>query len=283
MIDNKTYLTVQDHSVSGEEFKLLFDSHLDLLQTSPQPSLEKLPEYYKSEDYISHTNTKRNVFEMAYHVVRKIALKRKLRLINSLAANERTLLDIGCGTGDFLELAKQNHWIVSGIEPNENARIISNRKVNNRVFKIDELLKFEPHSFDVITLWHVLEHLPKLEEHISIFKKLLKPKGTIVVAVPNYKSYDAVYYKNFWAAYDVPRHLWHFSKKSIKLLFSKEKMKVIKMYPMKFDSFYVSLLSEKYKSGRMNFFNAFKIGFLSNTKAKRSGEYSSLIYVIKNN
>ena len=283
MIDNKTYLTVQDHSVSGEEFKLLFDSHLDLLQTSPQPSLEKLPEYYKSEDYISHTNTKRNVFEMAYHVVRKIALKRKLRLINSLAANERTLLDIGCGTGDFLELAKQNHWIVSGIEPNENARIISNRKVNNRVFETEQLLKFESHSFDVITLWHVLEHLPKLEEHISIFKKLLKPKGTIVVAVPNYKSYDAVYYKNFWAAYDVPRHLWHFSKKSIKLLFSKEKMKVIKMYPMKFDSFYVSLLSEKYKSGRMRFFNAFKIGFLSNAKAKRSGEYSSLIYVIKNN
>jgi len=144
-------------------------------------------------------------------------------------------------------------------------------------------LDFDKHSFDVITLWHVLEHLPKLEEHISIFKKLLKPEGAIIIAVPNYKSYDAEYYKNYWAAYDVPRHLWHFSERSMSNLFSIEKMKVVKILPMKFDSFYVSLLSEKYKSGKMNYLGALKIGWLSNFKAKKSGEYSSLIYVIQNN
>jgi predicted SAM-dependent methyltransferase len=131
-------------------------------------------------------------------------------------------------------------------------------------------------------LWHVLEHLPKLEEHILMFKKLLKPNGVLIIAVPNYKSYDAEYYNNFWAAYDVPRHLWHFSKTAIQRLFLKEEMKVVKIHPMKFDAYYVSLLSEKYKSGRMNIFNAFRVGFFSNLKAKQSGEYSSLIYVIKN-
>ncbi len=282
MTKNKTYITVKDHSVSGEEFQLLHNKELDLLKTFPQPSSEQLPEYYKSEDYISHTDTKRNLFERGYHFIRKIALKRKLRLINSCASEGKNLLDIGCGTGDFLETAMLNNWKVSGIEPNESARAIANNKVNDTVFEIEQLLKFEARSFDVITLWHVLEHLPKLEEHISTFKKLLKPNGTLIIAVPNYKSYDAQHYKNFWAAYDVPRHLWHFSKTSISRLFSKVNMEVVKTNPMIFDSYYVSLLSEKYKSGKMNIFRAFRIGWLSNIKAKRSGEYSSLIYVIQN-
>jgi 2-polyprenyl-3-methyl-5-hydroxy-6-metoxy-1,4-benzoquinol methylase len=279
---NNTYITVKDYSVSGEEFQLLHNEDLGLLETSPQPSSEKLPDYYKSEDYISHTDTKRNLFERAYHVIRKIALKRKLKLINAFGTEGKSLLDIGCGTGDFLEIAQQNDWTVSGIEPNQSARIIANKKVEAAVYEIEELLKFQDHSFDVITLWHVLEHLPKLEEHILTIKRLLKPNGTLIIAVPNYKSYDAEHYKNFWAAYDVPRHLWHFSKTSIGNLFALENMKVVKTLPMNFDSYYVSLLSEKYKSGKMNIFKAFKIGWLSNIKAKRSGEYSSLIYVIQN-
>jgi len=277
------YFSVKDHSVSSEEFELLVNEEFGFLETHPQPSLEKLPEYYKSEDYISHTDTKRNLFEKAYHIVRNISLKRKLRLINSLSLEEKNLLDIGCGTGDFLQIAKQNNWIVSGIEPNDEARKIANSKTNNSVYNTEQLLKFPKHSFDVITLWHVLEHLPNLEEHVSILKSFLKENGSLVIAVPNYKSYDAHYYKNFWAAFDVPRHLWHFNQESVSKLFLKENMKVIKTLPMKFDSYYVSLLSEKYKSGWMNIFNAFRIGFTSNIKAKRSGEYSSLIYIIKNN
>ncbi len=280
---NKTpYIIVKDYSVSNDEFQLFHNKDLDLLETHPQPSLGNLAEYYKSEDYISHTSSKRNLFEKVYHLVRKKALKRKLELINSYTSSEKQLLDIGCGTGDFLKVALQDNWNITGIEPNKQARQIANIKTNGLVFETKLLQKLESHSFDVITLWHVLEHLPKLEEHISIFKKLLKPNGALIIAVPNFKSYDAKYYNNFWAAYDVPRHLWHFSQTAIQRLFLKEEMKVVKMYPMKFDAYYVSLLSEKYKSGKMHIFNAFRIGLLSNRKAKQSGEYSSLIYVIKN-
>ncbi len=280
---NKTaVLTVKDHSVSREEFQLIENSEFGFLETSPQPSKEKLPEYYESEDYISHTDSKRNLFEKVYHVVRSISLKKKLGLINSYSSGGKKLLDVGCGTGDFLQTALQNNWKVSGIEPNAQAREIANKKTNNSVFEIDQLLKFEASSFDVITLWHVLEHLPNLEDHIAIFKTLLKPKGTLIIAVPNYKSYDAKYYKEFWAAYDVPRHLWHFNRDSITSLVSKFDFDVVKTKPMWFDAFYVSMLSEKYKSGKMNPIKGFCIGLLSNLKALSSKEASSLIYIIKN-
>ena len=282
MAIEKAYLKVKDYSVSSEEFQLLVNNEFGYLETSPQPSSEKLPKYYKSEDYISHTDTKRNLFEKLYHFIRGISLKRKLKLINSFSSEDKKLLDVGCGTGDFLQIAQQNNWTVSGIEPNDDARQIANSKTNKSVYNIEKLLEFPKQGFDVITLWHVLEHLPNLDEQVSILKSLLKENGRLIIAVPNYKSYDAKYYKNFWAAFDVPRHLWHFSQESISTLFSKENMKVVKTHPMKFDSYYVSLLSEKYKSGWMNIFNAFRIGFTSNMKAKRSGEYSSLIYVVKN-
>lgn len=277
-----TILKVKDHSVSGEDFQLILNETYGYLETYPKPEDDKLSEYYQTEDYISHTDTKRNLFEKAYHVVRNISLKQKLRLINSIQSDEKKLLDIGCGTGDFLKTAKKNNWQVSGVEPNEQARLIANEKTNNSVYGIEQLLKFEKHSFDVITLWHVLEHLPKLHKQISIIKNLLKQNGTLIIAIPNYKSFDAKHYKNFWAAYDVPRHLWHFNQTSISKLFDSTNMKVVKTQPMKFDAYYVSLLSEKYKSGSMNLIKAFWTGLQSNIKAKHSGEFSSLIYIIKN-
>lgn len=282
MKNKSTFLTVKDHSVSGEEFQLIENLEYGFLETFPQPSEQDLPQYYQSEDYISHTDAKRNVFEKVYHLVRSISLKRKLNLINSFNSETRTLLDIGCGTGDFLQVAQQSNWSVSGIEPNNEARDIANTKTNNAVFNTEQLSKFENNSFDVITLWHVLEHLPNLEEQITVFKKLLKPKGTLVIAVPNYKSYDALYYKSFWAAYDVPRHLWHFNQKSISKLLGKHALELIKVKPMWFDSFYVSMLSEKYKSGKMNPIKGCWVGLLSNIKAFSSKEASSLIYIAKN-
>ncbi|WP_296382690.1 class I SAM-dependent methyltransferase [Winogradskyella sp.] len=281
MNNKSTYLTVKDHSVSGEEFRLKHNLELDMLETFPEPEVDKLSDYYKSEDYISHTDTKRNLLEYVYHSVRQIALKRKLKLINSLRSESKNLLDIGCGTGDFLETALKSNWNITGIEPNEQARQIANSKTNNSVFKIEYLAKLKPNSFDVVTLWHVLEHLPNLEMHTALLKSLLKPNGTLVIAVPNFKSYDAEYYKNFWAAYDVPRHLWHFSRTSISELFKRENLELLKTLPMIFDAYYVSLLSEKYKSGFMNPFKAFWIGFRSNQKARRSNEYSSHIYILK--
>ncbi|WP_426431889.1 class I SAM-dependent methyltransferase [Winogradskyella sp. HB-48] len=276
-----TYLTVKDHSVSREEFQLLHNEEFDMLETFPQPQGEKLSEYYKSEDYISHTNAKRNLFEKVYHLVRMISLKRKLKLINSFHSEEKTLLDIGCGTGDFLEIAKNNKWKVVGVEPNEQARSLANSKTNDSVFDIQHLETLKENSFDVITLWHVLEHLPNIEMHIKLFKRLLKRNGTLVIAVPNFKSYDAQYYKSFWAAYDVPRHLWHFSKTAIEKLFHEEQLTLVETLPMKFDAYYVSLLSEKYKSGFMNPIKAFWIGWCSNLRGNRSKEYSSHIYVLK--
>ncbi|ULC59728.1 class I SAM-dependent methyltransferase [Flaviramulus sp. BrNp1-15] len=278
----KRYLKVKDYSVSGEEFELIQNSGYGFLETHPQPSSDKLSNYYKSEDYISHTDSKRNLFEKAYHFVRSIALKKKLNLINSFSQESKNLLDVGCGTGDFLQAAQNNKWNVFGIEPNYQARNIANNKTNNSVFETEQLLKFKEHSFDVITLWHVLEHLPNLEDHIAIFKKLLKPNGSLIIAVPNYKSYDAKYYKAFWAAFDVPRHLWHFSKASLSKLVLKESMEVKKIKPMWFDAFYVSLLSEKYKRGKMNFIKGFCVGLVSNLKSITTKETSSLIYIVKN-
>ena len=281
MNQENLYLTVKDHSVSGEQFELIYNEKFQMLETNPQPKVEKLPEYYQSEDYISHTDTKRNLFESVYHFVRSIALKRKLKLINSFNSSEKMLLDIGCGTGDFLSVSEENGWSVSGIEPNESARTIASSKLKGSVYDVEHLLKFEQNTFDVITLWHVLEHLPNLEEQVKVFEHLLKPNGKLIIAVPNFNSHDAKHYKEFWAAYDVPRHLWHFSQKSIELLFQTVNMKKVKTLPMKFDAFYVSLLSEKYKKGWMNFFSAFWHGLQSNAKGKRSGEYSSLIYVLE--
>jgi len=170
---NQPYLKVKDFSVSREEFQLHQNAEYGFLETVPKPPSDKLPEYYQSEDYISHTDSKRNLFEKVYHLVRRMALKNKLNLINSFSSEEKTLLDMGCGTGDFLETAQQNNWQVSGIEPNSDAREIANRKTNQSVYDTAQLIKFESNTFDVITLWHVLEHVPNLEEHITIFKKLL--------------------------------------------------------------------------------------------------------------
>lgn len=279
VLNKKHFLTVKDHSVSKEIFDLYYDEELDMLITSPQPELQNLGRYYESEDYISHTDNKRSLFEKAYHFVKNIALKNKLNLINSQQPQKGKLLDIGAGTGDFLLTAKNDGWETIGVEPSDRAKNIAKEK---GISFVEEIRTLENHSLDVITMWHVLEHVPDLELQIQELKRLLKPTGTLIIAVPNYKSFDASHYETFWAAYDVPIHFWHFSKKSIQLLFERVDMKLEKVLPMKLDSFYVSLLSEKYKTGKMNYIKAFLIGLKSNWKAKNSKEYSSHIYVLKN-
>lgn len=275
--NTKHYLTVKDYSISNENFELKKNEDFDMLVTQPIP--KKLASYYESENYISHTDGKKSVFEKVYQLVKNYTLKKKLKLINSFNTEKKTILDIGAGTGDFLATCKNNNWQILGIEPNQKARETGASKNINLLENLSEV---KNKNFDVITMWHVLEHVENLQEYIQQLKELLKENGTLVIAVPNYKSYDANYYKNFWAAFDVPRHLWHFSQTSISKLFSMENIKIIKTLPMKFDSYYVSLLSEKYKNGKMNPFKAFWIGFTSNRKAKRTNEYSSLIYVLKN-
>ncbi|MCC9062433.1 class I SAM-dependent methyltransferase [Flavobacterium piscisymbiosum] len=279
VLNKKHFLTVKDHSVSKEIFELYHDETLDMLITSPQPDSDNLGKYYESEDYISHTDNKRSLFEKAYHFVKNIALKNKLNLINGEQSQKGRILDIGAGTGDFLLTAKNDGWETVGVEPSERAKNIA---IQKGISFVNEIGALQNNSFDVITMWHVLEHVPNLEFQIQELKRLLKPTGTLIVAVPNFKSYDAQHYKTFWAAYDVPIHFWHFSKKAIQSLFEKVDMKLEKVLPMKFDSFYVSLLSEKYKTGKMNYISAFFVGLKSNLKAGSTKEYSSHIYVLKN-
>lgn len=274
----KHFLKVIDYSVSKEEFDLLHNEELDMLITHPQPSLEKLPSYYESVDYISHTDGNKSLFEKMYQFVKGIALKNKLKLINSQSPKGR-ILDIGAGVGDFLSVCKNNGWQTVGIEPSEKAKTIAKSK---GVSFVDHLSELENHSFDIITMWHVLEHVPDLENQIKELKRLIKPNGTVIIAVPNFNSFDANYYGKYWAAFDVPIHLWHFSKTAIKKLFAIESLELVKVLPMKFDSFYVSLLSEKYKTGKMNFIKAFFIGWKSNRYGSKNSEYSSHIYVLKN-
>lgn len=283
--ETKHYLTCIDYTVSNKKFDLLYDGKLGMLETFPQPKAEELSDYYESDDYISHTDSKETFTDKLYQAVKKHALTNKLKLINSFKTEEKNLLDVGCGTGDFLLTCKNNGWKVTGVEPNPKAKITAENKVQGKsvteIYSDMNLLNNEA-QFDVITLWHVLEHIPNLEGYISSLKKLLKPNGVLIIAVPNFKSYDAIYYKQFWAAFDVPRHLWHFSKKSIRLLFEKHEISVVKILPMWFDSFYVSLLSEKYKNGKGNFLMAFYVGLISNVKAISTKEHSSLIYLLKN-
>ncbi len=283
-LKKELYLTCNDYTVSNKKFDLLYNSELDMLETFPQPIGQDLAKYYESSAYISHTDSKKSLTDKLYQIVKSYALKSKLKLIDSFQTEEKNILDVGCGTGEFLLTCKKGGWNVIGVEPNLNARELAISKLNKNDSSIilSDINEITAQQFDVITLWHVLEHVPNLTKYISKLKSLLKPNGVLLIAVPNYKSFDALYYKNYWAAFDVPRHLWHFSKTSIEKLFSKENLKVNKILPMKFDSFYVSLLSEKYKTSKSNMLKAFYIGFRSNLKAISTKEYSSLIYIIKN-
>ena len=276
-INLTTLFNCKDNTVSGEYFEVMAHEEYEMLVTSPVP--KNLENYYKSETYISHTDSKKTFFDKIYQAVKNHTLKQKLLLLNSFKSSSKSVLDFGAGTGDFLKICKNNNWQVLGIEPSAEAR---ENAVKKGVHLKENLLDITNQKFDVITLWHVLEHVENLKSTIKVLKSLLQPEGRIVVAVPNYKSYDAAFYKEHWAAYDVPRHLWHFSQKAIHKLFLEAEMIVEETLPMKFDSYYVSLLSEKYKTGKSNPVKAFYRGFLSNRSAKSTTEYSSLIYVIKN-
>ena len=205
-------------------------------------------------------------------------LRKKIKWIESEKKEKGKILDFGAGTGDFLLEAKNNGWEVFGTEPNPDARKLASEK------KVDlekDTSTFPSEGFDVITLWHVLEHVPDLEKQIEELKRLLKKDGLLIIAVPNFKSYDAFKYQEDWAAFDVPRHLFHFSRTAIRKIFGEHSFEVVQEKPLWFDAFYVSLLSEKYKKGKSNPLKAFLTGATSNQKARSTGEYSSLAYFLK--
>lgn len=270
-------MEVKDYSVSQERFKLVYNSDLELFKTEPQP--KNLAKYYESNEYISHTDSKKTFFDKLYQFVKRINLKSKVNIISKHKKEKINLLDIGAGTGDFVNhCIHSKKWNAIGIEPNKKARSLAK---NKNISIVENYEALQEKTFDVITLWHVLEHIPDLESEIKIIHSLLKEDGILIIAVPNYKSWDAQHYKNFWAAYDVPRHLWHFSKTSIAKIFTPKGFELLEIKPMLFDAFYVSILSEKYKTGKKNFIKGFINGLRSNGYGMLKKEYSSHIYILQ--
>ncbi|MEN1784682.1 MAG: class I SAM-dependent methyltransferase [Bacteroidota bacterium] len=272
----KPFLSTKDFMLSQEVFELYYHQELDMLETKPKPT--DLGKYYSSEAYISHSDGKHSFFEKVYQYAKQFTIRKKVRLLRKYRGIQSKLLDLGAGTGDFLSHAKAKNWHINGVEPNSRARALAFKK---GVVLNKEWDSLQGNSFDVITLWHVLEHLPDLKERIEAIVELLDPNGTLIVAVPNFKSFDAKYYKAFWAGYDVPRHLWHFSKDAISQLFETHGMDTIKIKPMWLDAFYVALLSERYKKRNFPWLRALSIGAWSNLLGLFTKEYSSHCYVLQ--
>jgi 2-polyprenyl-3-methyl-5-hydroxy-6-metoxy-1,4-benzoquinol methylase len=275
------FLKCADNTVTDEDFNIVSCTECGFKFTNPIPLESEIGKYYKSEEYVSHSRSKKGFINSVYHIVRKRAIKQKFKLVDSLAA-EKNILDIGCGTGDFLAYCNSKNWKTLGLEPDDDAREFCVSSHGLEVRPIDELGKLPEASFDVITMWHVLEHVYHLRADIEKIKRALKKDGTLIVAVPNCSSKDAAIYKENWAAYDVPRHLYHFTPNDISNLFSQFDFRVEKILPMKFDAYYVSMLSEKYCGGNM--VKGIIRGWKSNLAANANNhKYSSQIYVLKPN
>ncbi|MEM6894371.1 MAG: class I SAM-dependent methyltransferase [Bacteroidota bacterium] len=276
MSTSKSNMVIKDFSVTQETFELRYERERDLWRTEPVP--KNLDQYYASENYISHTDSKRNISEVLYASIKQKNLQKKIQIIENQEVKGRKLLDFGAGTGDFVKFAQHNGFDSIALEP---SALASEKAQQKGLTVFNSLEQIKDKFFNVITLWHVLEHLPNLDRDIETLLSLLEDDGLLVIAVPNYKSWDARHYKKYWAAYDVPRHLWHFSRNSIQTIFEQYQCQVIKEIPMPYDAFYVSLLSEKYKGNFLRMPTAFLKGLYSNIHGMFTGEYSSMIYLIQ--
>ena len=277
--EHQLFLSCRDYTVSGEEFNIRECTQCNFKFTSPRPSQDAIGPYYQSEAYISHSDSTAGVINKLYHAVRRKTLADKVHLINQLHP-KGSLLDIGCGTGNFLKACTDAGWLTKGVEADPAARQKAVQTSGCEV-QADLLQAYKGKRFDVITLWHVLEHLHQLEESLLKIKGMMAKEAVLVIAVPNSGSFDARFYRQYWAAYDVPRHLYHFSPDTLSKLLAKYGLKVADTKPMKFDAFYISMLSTKYRSGKTNYAESVKNGLLSNAWAARNGNnYSSITYVI---
>ncbi|TDW96481.1 class I SAM-dependent methyltransferase [Dinghuibacter silviterrae] len=276
-------LEAKDYTVSGQTFAIWHCDGCTVRFTQDVPGIEDIGPYYQSDAYISHSDTREGLVNSLYHKVRAYTLQSKRKLVERASGKKAgDLLDIGCGTGAFLHTMQTAGWTVKGLEPDAGAREKAASLYGLTVQPVHELFDLPPASCDVITLWHVLEHVHDLKAYVDQFRKLLKPGGTLIIAVPNYTSFDADRYGAAWAAYDVPRHLYHFSPASMERLLQPVGLRVTGLQPMWFDSFYVSMLSERYKSGHENLIGAVFTGLRSNGKAwGNTALCSSVIYVCR--
>ncbi len=274
---------IKDYAVSKETFVLCKCSNCGLLFTNPRPDQDGIGPYYNFPEYYSHEDKAKSLTQWIYQKVRNYSISKKTEAIGQLK-EKGSLLDYGCGTGEFLNAAKQKGWKIAGVEPNDKARKKANHKLQNKVkSSLDQLKKDS--AFDVITLYHVLEHVHDLRKTVKKIITHLKSTGYLIIAVPNHQSWDGKNYGNYWAGWDVPRHLYHFGEESMKSFEEEFGLELRETKPMKFDSFYVSLLSEGYlnKSSSLlsRYWKAFQKGLQSNRAAKSPGQFSSNIFVFQ--
>ncbi|WP_317130678.1 class I SAM-dependent methyltransferase [Echinicola soli] len=274
-------MVVKDHSVSDESFSICKCSNCHFLFTNPRPDESSISQYYESKDYISHTDKSTNLVNFIYKQVRKITLQQKINWINKYTANQNRLLDYGCGTGHFLHFAQTRGWECIGYEPSEEAAALAKSKFNLTLYPKLQALNNEK-KFDAITLFHVLEHIHDLEGTMRFLLNKLKKRGTLFLAVPNNSSFDAALYKEDWAALDVPRHLYHFTKETMQRLATEFGLKIVAQEPMPFDSYYVSILSNSIKYNKKKLINSLFTGYKSNRLAKKNNNnYSSILFILK--
>lgn len=277
---NHSYMEVKDLFLTKEVFHLYQCNHCGLLFTVPRPSPDVIGKYYLSDEYYSHQQNKKGLIPRIYETVKSVNLRRKVAYaIDGLSTG--ILLDIGCGVGDFLLQIKKKGWEVSGIEPSHEAKNIAQNRLGITLLDPSDSCSLPDHSFDVITMWHVLEHVDDLKTQTSELKRLLKPGGRLVIALPNYQSFDCQYYKQYWAAWDVPRHLNHFSAEVILSIIVSLEMEFLDTQKLKWDAYYISFLSERYLGHSFPLLRGFRIGLKSNLKAFTSRMYSSLVYRFK--
>jgi 2-polyprenyl-3-methyl-5-hydroxy-6-metoxy-1,4-benzoquinol methylase len=276
-------LACMDHTVSNQLFNIYECEDCTGRFTQDVPDENEIGAFYKAEAYVSHTETKKGLVNRLYHSVRSVTLRSKYKLLSKYTGKATgNLLDIGAGTGAFAETMRSAGWKVTGLEPDETARTNAKKNHNIELLPLNAIQSLPKNEFDAITLWHVLEHVHQLHKYFELFASLLKENGVLFIAVPNYTSDDAKRYGKNWAAYDVPRHLYHFSPKSMEVLTRQHGFNIVSMKPMWYDSFYVSMLSEQYKSGNNNLPSAVMSGLFSNWKAAADvRKCSSVIYIIK--
>ena len=276
-------LTCTDHYASGEQFEVIRCAHCGFLMTQGVPVESEIGKYYETPDYISHSDTQQGLMNRVYHWVRQYMLSRKAALVKRTSGlSEGSLLDYGTGTGYFANTMVCQGWKVKAIEKSPQARAFAKKQFGLDVEAEHSLKDYPSMSLDVVTLWHVMEHLEHLNEMWETLHRILKDKGVLIVAVPNPESYDARKYKEWWAAYDVPRHLWHFSPSVMQRFGEKHGFVLEKEHPMPFDAFYVSMLTEKYKGNGLSFVKGLWTGTLAWFSALGNKERSSsLIYVFR--
>lgn len=278
----QTIYQCQDYTVSHETFTVKQCVSCMLGITSPRPEEMTLGSYYQSPEYISHSGKSTGAIGWIYNVARFFSLRWKKNKISQFSTTG-SILDFGCGSGEFLNALQKDNWNITGVEPSELAR--KKASALNGINIYSSLDEIHGKDFDCITAWHVVEHVSFPLQTIQQLKSHLKKSGTIFIAVPNYQSPDAKHYKNYWAGFDVPRHLWHFSKNSIQILLEKSGLEVVKIIPMRLDAYYVSLLSEKYRADNklslIQYIKGIASGLASNLRAKKEKNYSSLIYIAR--